>query len=142
MASSSARRLSASAAGLGRGRPALAEGCYTFVKPPNNHSQGGLPPRPIREPVNRLPHRQSDLWPDLVLFPGSQMLNPSKADNVLLEAAPCFSSNALLLCAYGNPTIFAHRVENGGNRKKTVINGRFSKDTRLSTLSGKRVRLL
>src|SRR5260221_726907 len=44
----------------------------------------------------------------------------SKPNNVFLEAAPCFSSNALLLCAYGNPTIFAHPVENGGSRKKTV----------------------
>src|SRR5258708_33791754 len=42
------------------------------------------------------------------------------ADTVFLEDAPCFSSNALLLCAYGNPTIFAHPVENGGSRKKTV----------------------
>ena len=40
--------------------------------------------------------------------------------NVFLEAAPCFRSNALLLCAHGNPTIFAHPVENGGSRKKTV----------------------
>src|SRR5258708_20322466 len=63
---------------------------------------------------------QNDLGPDLVLFPGLEMLNPSKPDNVFLEAAPCFSSNALLLCGYGNPTIFAHPVENGGSRKKTV----------------------
>jgi len=48
------------------------------------------------------------------------MLNPSKADNVFLEAAPCFSANALLLCTHRNPTIFAHPVENGGSRKKTV----------------------
>ena len=72
------------------------------------------------------------------------MLTPSKPDKVFLEAAPCFSSNALLLCAYGNPTIFAHPgfwtllagkpdsrslagfltkdggVKNGGSRKKTV----------------------
>src|SRR5260370_5346753 len=63
---------------------------------------------------------QNDLGPDLVLFPTLEMLDPSKADNVFLEAAPCFSSNALLLCAYGNPTIFGHPVENGGSRKKTV----------------------
>jgi hypothetical protein len=63
---------------------------------------------------------KNDLGPDLVLFPGPEMLNPSKPDNVFLEAAPCFSSNALLLCAYGNPTILAHLVENGGSRKKTV----------------------
>ena len=62
----------------------------------------------------------NDLGPDLVLFPGLEMPNPSKADHVLLEAAPCFRSNALLLCAYGNPTIFADPVENGGSRKKTV----------------------
>ena len=48
------------------------------------------------------------------------MLKTSKPDNVFLEAAPCFSANGLLLCAYGNPTIFAHPVENGGSRKKTV----------------------
>jgi hypothetical protein len=48
------------------------------------------------------------------------MLNPSKPDNVFVEAAPGFSSNALLLCAYGNPTIFAHPGGNGGSRKKTV----------------------
>jgi hypothetical protein len=48
------------------------------------------------------------------------MLTPSKPDKVFLEAAPGFSSNALLLCAYGNPTIFAHPVENGASRKKTV----------------------
>ena len=63
---------------------------------------------------------QNDLGPDLVLFPGLEILKTSKADNVFLEAAPCFGSNALLLCAYGNPTIFAHPVENGGSRKKTV----------------------
>ena len=50
---------------------------------------------------------KNDLGPDLVLFPGLEMLNPSKPDNVFLEAAPCFGSNALLLCAYGNPTIIA-----------------------------------
>ena|ERR1700685_1189412 len=60
---------------------------------------------------------QHDLGPDL---PGLQMLNPSKPDNVFLKATPGFSANALLLCAYGNPTIFAHPVENGGSRKKTV----------------------
>jgi hypothetical protein len=49
---------------------------------------------------------KNDLGPDMVLFPGLEMLNTSKPDNVFLEAAPCFSSNALLLCAYGNPTIF------------------------------------
>jgi hypothetical protein len=48
------------------------------------------------------------------------MLNTSKPDNVFLEAAPRFSSNALLLCAYGNPTIFAHPAENGGSRTETV----------------------
>jgi hypothetical protein len=37
-----------------------------------------------------------DLGPDLVLFPGLEMLTPSKPDNVFLEAAPCFRSNALL----------------------------------------------
>ena len=63
---------------------------------------------------------KNDLGPDLVLFPGLEMLNTSKPDNVFLEAAPCFSADALLLCAYGNPTIFAHPVENGGSRKKTV----------------------
>ena len=63
---------------------------------------------------------QNDLGPDLVLFPALEMLNPSKPDHVFLEAAPCFRSNALLLGAYGNPTIFAHPVENGGSRKKTV----------------------
>src|SRR5258708_37776428 len=63
---------------------------------------------------------QNHLGPDLVLFPGLEMLNPSKPDNVFLEAAPCFRSNALLFCAYGNPTIFAHPVENGGSRKKTI----------------------
>jgi hypothetical protein len=49
-----------------------------------------------------------------------EMLNPSKADHVFLEAAPCFSSDALLLCTYGNPTIFAHPAQDGGSRKKTV----------------------
>jgi hypothetical protein len=63
---------------------------------------------------------KNDLRPDLVLFPALEMLNPSKPDHVFLEAASCFSSNALLLCPYGNPTIFAHPVENGGSRKKTV----------------------
>src|SRR6202522_1806585 len=63
---------------------------------------------------------QNDLGPDLVLFPGLEMLKTSKPDNVFLEAAPRFRSNALLLCAYGNPTIFAHPVENAGSRKKTV----------------------
>ena len=55
---------------------------------------------------------QNDLGSDLVLFPGLEMLKASKPDNVFLEAAPCFRSNALLLCANGNPTIFAHPVEN------------------------------
>src|SRR5258708_35865822 len=63
---------------------------------------------------------KNDLGPDLVLFPGLEMLNPSKPDNVFLEAAPGFSSNALFLCANGNPTICAHPVENGGSRKKTI----------------------
>src|ERR1700678_3530745 len=63
---------------------------------------------------------QNDLGPDLVLFPGLEMLSTSKPDNLFLEAAPGFRSNALLLCAYGNPSIFAHPVENGGSRKKTV----------------------
>ena len=63
---------------------------------------------------------KNDLGPDLVLFPGLEMLKTSKPDNVFLEAAPGFSSNALLLCAYGNPTIFAHLVENLGSRKKTI----------------------
>src|ERR1700739_3974816 len=63
---------------------------------------------------------KNDPGPDPVLFPALEMLNPSKPDNVFLEAAPGFGSNALLLCAYGNPTIFAHPVENGGSRKKTV----------------------
>jgi hypothetical protein len=53
-------------------------------------------------------------------FPGLEMLNTSKPQNVFLEAAPGLRSNALLLCAYGNPTIYAHPVENGGRRKKTV----------------------
>jgi hypothetical protein len=44
---------------------------------------------------------KNDLGPDLVLFPDLEMLKTSKPDNVFLEAAPCFSSNALLLCAYG-----------------------------------------
>src|ERR1700747_2111293 len=63
---------------------------------------------------------ENGLGPDLVLYTGLEMLNPGKPDNVFLEAAPCFRSNALLLCAYRNPTIFAHSVENGGSRKKTV----------------------
>jgi hypothetical protein len=50
---------------------------------------------------------ENDLGPDLVLFQGLEMLKASKPDNVFLEAAPCFSSNALLLCANGNPTIVA-----------------------------------
>src|SRR6201986_655470 len=66
---------------------------------------------------------QNDLGPDLVLFPALEMLNTSEPDNVFLETAPCFGSNALLLSAYGNPTIFAHPVENGGSRKKTVSFG-------------------
>jgi hypothetical protein len=53
---------------------------------------------------------KNDLGSDLILFPGFEMLNPSKADNVFLKATPRFSSNALLLCANGNPTIFAHPV--------------------------------
>src|ERR1700736_4609814 len=67
-----------------------------------------------------VPVHKNDLRPNLVCFPGLEMLKTSKPDNLFLEAAPCFSSNALLLCAYGNPTIFAHPVENGGSRKKTV----------------------
>src|ERR1700730_15898399 len=63
---------------------------------------------------------QNDLGPDLVLFPPLEMLNTSKPDKVFLEDGPCFGSNALLLCAYVNPTIFAQPVENGGSRKKTV----------------------
>jgi len=63
---------------------------------------------------------KNDLRPNLVFFPGLEMLKTSKPDNLFLKAAPCFSSNALLLCAYGNPTIFAHPVENGGSRKETV----------------------
>src|SRR5260221_9021439 len=63
---------------------------------------------------------KNDLGPDLVLCPGLEMLKTSKPDNGFLEAAPCFSSNALLLCADANPTIFAHPGENGGSRKKTV----------------------
>ena len=63
---------------------------------------------------------KNDLGPDLVLFPGLEMLSTSKPDNLFLEAAPGFRSNALLLCAYGNPSIFAHPIENGGSRKKTV----------------------
>ena len=66
---------------------------------------------------------ENDLGPDLVLFPDLEMLKTSKPDHVFLEAAPCFRSNALLLCAYGNPTIIAHPVENGGSRKKTVSFG-------------------
>jgi len=42
---------------------------------------------------------KNDLGPDLVLFPALEMLNPGKPDNVFLEAAPCFRSNALLLFA-------------------------------------------
>ena len=63
---------------------------------------------------------KNDLGPDLVLFPALKVFGPSKPDHVFLEAAPRFGSNALLLSAYGNPTIFAHPVENGGSRKKTV----------------------
>ena len=48
---------------------------------------------------------KNDLGPDLILFPGLEMLNPSKPDNVFLEAAPGFGSNVLLSCEYGNPTI-------------------------------------
>src|SRR3984893_12278660 len=55
-----------------------------------------------------------------IRFLGRDARNPSKPDHVFLEAAPCFSSNALLLCAYGSPTIFAHPAENGGSRKKTI----------------------
>ena len=64
---------------------------------------------------------KNDLGSNLVLFPGLEMLSTSKPDNVFLEAAPCFSSNGLLLGAYGNPTIFAHPVEDGASRKKTVF---------------------
>ena len=53
---------------------------------------------------------KNDLGPDLVLFPGLEMLNTRKPDNVFLKATPCFSPNALLLFAHGNPTIFAHPV--------------------------------
>src|SRR5580704_10133411 len=63
---------------------------------------------------------KNDLGPDLVLFPGLEMLTTSKPDHVFLEAAPCFRSNALLLRAYGNPAISAHPIENGGSRKKTI----------------------
>src|SRR6201993_2830466 len=63
---------------------------------------------------------KNDLGADLVLFPGLEMLKTSKPNNVFLEAAPCLSANALLLCAYGDPTIFANPGENGGSRKKTV----------------------
>jgi hypothetical protein len=43
---------------------------------------------------------KNDFGPDLVLFPALEMLNPSEPDHVFLEAAPCFRSNALLLCAW------------------------------------------
>jgi hypothetical protein len=78
----------------------------------NDHAVGAHQPK---EPAMKLVSAafivtvyQNDLGPDLVLFPALEMLNPSKPDKVFLEAAPCFRSNALLLCAYGNPTIFAH----------------------------------
>ena len=76
--------------------------------------------------------------PDLVLFPALEMLSPSKADHVFLEGAPCFRSNALLLCANGNPTIFAHPVENGGSRKKTVPSETPSIGWEAKTLGAKR----
>ena len=60
---------------------------------------------------------KNDVGPDLVLFPGLEMLKTSKPDHVFLEAAPGFRANVLLLCAHGNPTIFAHPGENGGGRK-------------------------
>ena len=41
-----------------------------------------------------------DFGPDLVLFPALELLNPGEPDNVFLEAAPCFGSNALIVIAY------------------------------------------
>jgi hypothetical protein len=62
---------------------------------------------------------QNDLGPDLVLFPALEMLKASKPDYVFLEAAACFSSNALLLCAYGKTTIFGIplRMEEVGRKR-------------------------
>ena len=76
--------------------------------------------------------------PELGLFPGLEVFNPNKPDHVFLEAAPGFRSNALLLCAYGNPTIFTHPVKNGGSRKKTIpfrnaFDGLESENTRSKT---------
>ena len=55
-----------------------------------------------------------------------------------LEAAPCFRSNALLLCAHGNPTIFAHPGENGGRRKKLYLSETPSIGWEAKTLGAKR----
>ena len=43
---------------------------------------------------------ENDLGPDLVLFPGLEMLNTSKPDNVFLEAAPCLSIRKTALLAH------------------------------------------
>jgi hypothetical protein len=67
-----------------------------------------------------------------------EMLKANKPDNVFLEAAPCFRSNALLLCAYGNPTIFAHAVENGGVGRKLYLSETPSIGWEAKTLGAKR----
>jgi len=43
---------------------------------------------------------KNDLGPDLVLFPGLEMLNTSKPDNVFLEAAPCLRIRNTVLLAH------------------------------------------
>jgi hypothetical protein len=65
----------------------------------NNHAVGAHQPKQtamklVSAAFIVTAHR-NDLGPDLVLFPGLETLNPSKPDNVFLEAAPCFGSNAL-----------------------------------------------
>jgi hypothetical protein len=48
---------------------------------------------------------KNDLGPDLVLFPGLEMLNPSKPDNVFLEAAPCLRIRKTALMALRQPRL-------------------------------------
>ena len=81
---------------------------------------------------------QNDLGPDLVLFPALEMLKPSKPDHVFLEAGTGFRANALLLRAYGNPTIFPHPVEHGGSGEKLYLSETSSMGWEAKTPGAKR----
>ncbi len=62
---------------------------------------------------------KNDLGPDLVLFPGLKVFGPGKPDDVFLEAAPRFSSNALLLVRVQGTQPFSRiPVRMEGSRKE------------------------